>query len=121
MDITQKETFGPVMVIMRVRSEEEAVRLANDCPYGLGSSVFTKDRARARRLASAISAGMTVVNDYGVAYMAQALPFGGVRISGFGKINGREGLRACCNEKAIVDDRLPIHQGVSVYPVRAET
>jgi hypothetical protein len=61
---------------------------------------------------------MTVINDYGVAYMMQALPFGGVGISGFGRINGPEGLRACCYEKAIVDDRVPLGQSVSVHPVR---
>lgn len=121
MRITREEQFGPVMVIMRVDSEEEAINRANDCPYGLGSSVFTKDRRRAERFARAIHAGMTTVNDFGLAYMIQSLPFGGVKISGFGKINGREGLRACCNEKAIVTDRIPVRQGMALYPVRAAT
>ena len=68
-----------------------------------------------------IDAGMTVVNDYGLAYMMQDLPFGGVKISGVGKINGREGLRACCNAKAVVRDRLPIRKGIALYPVREAT
>jgi acyl-CoA reductase-like NAD-dependent aldehyde dehydrogenase len=119
MRITQEETFGPVMVIVRVRDEEEAIRLANDCPYGLGSSVFTRDLARGERIASRLSAGMSVVNDYGVAYMMQALPFGGRKISGIGKINGREGLRACCHAKAVVNDRLPWGgKSVAFHPVR---
>jgi acyl-CoA reductase-like NAD-dependent aldehyde dehydrogenase len=121
MALVREETFGPVMTIIRVHSEAEAVRLANDCAYGLGSSVFTKDAKRADRIARQISAGMTVVNDYGVAYMAQSLPFGGVRISGFGRINGREGLRACCNEKAYLTDRFPIHPAYPIYPVRPES
>lgn len=121
MSLAREETFGPVMTIIRVHSEAEAVRLANDCAYGLGSSVFTKNPRRADRIARQISAGMTVVNDYGVAYMAQSLPFGGVRISGFGRINGREGLRACCNEKAYLTDRLPIHPAYPIYPVRPES
>ncbi|MBZ5716001.1 aldehyde dehydrogenase family protein [Nannocystis pusilla] len=121
MRITQEEQFGPVMVIMKVNSESEAIRLANDCPYGLGSSVFTRDPARGERLARAIAAGMTTVNDFGLAYMIQSLPFGGLKISGFGRINGREGLRACCNEKAIVTDRVPVRQGMALYPVRPAT
>ncbi|HZS35291.1 MAG TPA: aldehyde dehydrogenase family protein [Polyangia bacterium] len=121
MAIAREETFGPVMTIVRVHDEDEAVRLANDCAYGLGSSVFTKSAARAERIARRISAGMTVVNDYGIAYMMQAAPFGGVRISGFGRINGREGLRACCNEKTVVTDRLPLHQAVSFYPIKPQT
>jgi acyl-CoA reductase-like NAD-dependent aldehyde dehydrogenase len=121
MRITQEEIFGPVMVVIRVRDEAEAIRLANDCPYGLGSSVFTRDAARGNRIAKQLRSGMTVINDYGVAYMMQALPFGGVGISGFGRINGREGLRACCYEKAIVDDRVPLGQSVSFHPVRAHS
>jgi hypothetical protein len=109
------------MTIVRVRDEDEAVRLANDCAYGLGSSVFTRSSARGGRIAKRISAGMTVINDYGLAYMMQSAPFGGVRISGFGRINGREGLRACCNVKTVVTDKLPIHQGMSFYPIKKAT
>jgi len=121
MQIVKKEQFGPIMVVVRVKDEEDAIRLANDCPYALGSSVFTKDVARGERIARRIRAGMSVVNDYGLAYMIQSLPFGGVGISGFGRINGKEGLRACCNEKAMVSDRVSLAAGVSVYPIRKAT
>lgn len=121
MRIAHEEQFGPVMVIMEVRSESQAIRLANDTRYGLGSSVFTRDLDRGDRIARAIRSGMTVINDYGIAYMIQSLPFGGVGVSGFGRINGREGLRACCNTKAIVTDRLPMGAGVSVYPIQTTT
>lgn len=121
MDITQKEQFGPIMVIVRAKDEEHAIKLANDCPYALGSSVFSKDVPRAERIARRIRAGMSVVNDYGLAYMIQALPFGGVGLSGFGRINGREGMRACCNEKAMVTDRVRLGGGVAVYPIRPAT
>ena len=121
MSIAHEETFGPVMTILRVRDEDEAVRLANDCAYGLASSVLTRDPARGERIARRISAGSTVINDYGLAYMMQSAPFGGVRQSGFGRINGREGLRACCNEKTVVTDRLPIRQAASFYPIKKTT
>jgi acyl-CoA reductase-like NAD-dependent aldehyde dehydrogenase len=121
MDITQNEQFGPVMVVIRVRDEDHAIKLANDCPYALGSSVFSNDIQRAERVARKIRAGMSVVNDYGLAYMIQALPFGGVGLSGFGRINGKEGLRGCCNEKAMVTDRVKLANGVGVYPIRKAT
>lgn len=121
MRIIHEEQFGPVMVIVRVGSEHEAITLANDTAYGLGSSVFSRDRARAERIASQLRAGMTVINDYGIAYMIQSLPFGGVGISGVGRINGREGLRACTYTKAVVTDRISMGKGVSVYPIQTTT
>jgi hypothetical protein len=121
MRISQEECFGPVMTVIRVRDEHHLRSLVNDVPYGLGASVFTQDRARARRLASAIRSGMTVVNDYGIAYMVQALPFGGVGLSGFGRINGREGLRACCYEHAVVTDRIPLRRSFGIHPVQPGT
>ena len=118
MAIAREETFGPVMCLYRVRDEEEAVRLANSTEYGLGSTVFTRSRVRARRIADQLRAGSTVINDFGLAYMANDLPFGGVGGSGFGRLNGREGLRAMCNIKSVMTDRFPIHRPVKLYPVK---
>ncbi len=117
MSIMREETFGPVMAVMRVRDEHEAIALANDTTYGLSSSVFTRDHARGERIASQIVAGSTVINDFAMHYMAQDLPFGGVRGSGFGRLNGPEGLRAVCNVKAVISDRLPFHNALKMYPV----
>ncbi|KAJ1762614.1 Meiotic Sister-Chromatid recombination aldehyde dehydrogenase [Coemansia sp. RSA 1591] len=107
MDITRNETFGPIMVIMKFTDEQDALAKVHASPYGLGSSVFSSDRVRARRVALKLRAGMTNVNDFGVNYICQSLPFGGVGISGFGRFAGPEGLRALCVEKAFTEDRFP--------------
>ena len=118
MDVMNEETFGPVMLLCRVRDEHHAVEVANGTGFGLSSSVFGRDRARARRISERLHAGMTAINDFGgMTYMAQDLTFGGIKQSGFGRINGREGLRACCNVKAVLDDRLPVSFPSKLYPV----
>ena len=117
MLVMQEETFGPVMAICKVRSDEEAIEIANGTQYGLSSTVMSKDKRRAKRIADAIVTGSASINDYGLTYMAQDLPFGGVRGSGFGRLNGREGLRACCNVKAVLEDRVALHQPAKLFPV----
>jgi acyl-CoA reductase-like NAD-dependent aldehyde dehydrogenase len=120
MDIAREELFGPVMLLMRVRDDDEAVRVANGVAYGLSSSVFSKDRPRARGIASRLEAGMTAINEFGgITYMVQGLTFGGVKASGYGRMNGREGLRSMCNIKAVVDDRFPIGRPNKIFPVAA--
>ncbi|MET0286927.1 MAG: aldehyde dehydrogenase family protein, partial [Polyangiales bacterium] len=61
--------------------------------------------------------GQVSINDFGLTYMASELPFGGVRGSGFGRLNGRDGLRGCTNPKAVLDDVLPLHVPAKVFPV----
>ncbi len=120
MEIAREEVFGPVMLLMRVRDDDEAVRIANDVSYGLSSSVFSKDLERARGIASRLEAGMSAINEFGgVTYMAQDLTFGGVKASGFGRMNGREGLRSMCNVKAVIDDRAPVFRANRMFPVTA--
>ncbi len=119
MAIMREEVFGPVMVVVRTASDEQAIEIANSTRFGLGSTVVTKSRKRARRIAEQLVAGSCTVNDFGLTYMAQDLPFGGARASGFGRLNGREGLRACTNQKAILEDRFPfVHIPLAVYPVK---
>jgi acyl-CoA reductase-like NAD-dependent aldehyde dehydrogenase len=118
MAIAREETFGPILCVMKVRDEAAALELANATDYGLGSTLFTTSPARARRMTHALRAGSTVVNDFGLAYMANALPFGGVGGSGYGRLNGREGIRAMCNQKSVLRDRFPLHRPVKLYPVK---
>ncbi|UCC72139.1 MAG: aldehyde dehydrogenase family protein [Gemmatimonadota bacterium] len=108
MDLMREETFGPVLPIMRVRDEKEAVQLANDSPFGLDASIWTRDPARARRIAGQLRVGSVVVNDHLINYTIPDLPFGGVGHSGFGRVHGLEGLREFVRPKAWVEDRLAL-------------
>ncbi|MDX1879736.1 NAD-dependent succinate-semialdehyde dehydrogenase [Mycobacterium sp. SMC-18] len=94
-----EELFGPVATIYRAGSEAEAVELANNTPYGLGSYVFTTDPGQAIRVADQIEAGMVFVN--GVGLDSMELPFGGVKRSGFGRELGRAGIEEFANKKLI--------------------
>ncbi len=117
MAIMREEMFGPVMVLHRVRDEEQAIEVANGTEFGLSSTVMSTDAKRARRIAGRIVAGSTCINDFGFCYMAQDLPFGGVKGSGYGRLNGRDGLRACTNIKSTLRDRWPIFKANKLYPV----
>ena len=99
MDAYREEFFGPVAAIYKVSSEEEAVKVANDTPFGLGSYVFTTDPEQALRVADAIDAGMVWINL--VLGDAAELPFGGVKRSGSGREMGRFGVEEFANKKLI--------------------
>ncbi len=93
------EFFGPVSMIFKVKDEEEAIRLANDSPFGLGGSVFTQDIERGKRVAAQISTGMVYIN-HPTAVKAD-LPFGGVRRSGYGRELIGLGLKEFVNHKLV--------------------
>jgi acyl-CoA reductase-like NAD-dependent aldehyde dehydrogenase len=117
MDVMRDETFGPVLPIMRVRDDEEAVRLANDSHYGLNSSVWSADDERAEQIARAIEAGNVCINDCMVSYAVAGLPFGGVKESGIGRIHGVEGLRAFCNTKSVLASRFDLRRELQWFPL----
>ena len=98
-DAYREEFFGPVASVYRVGSEEEAVELANDTPFGLGSYVFTSDPEQAQRIADKLDTGMVFVN--GVGLDGAELPFGGVKRSGFGREMGKYGMDEFVNKKLI--------------------
>jgi succinate-semialdehyde dehydrogenase/glutarate-semialdehyde dehydrogenase len=98
-DIYREELFGPVAQVYRVQSEEDAVALANDTPFGLGSYLMTTDPEQAERVADKIDAGMVYVNIVGAD--SAELPFGGTKRSGFGRELGRYGADEFVNKKLI--------------------
>jgi len=98
-DAYREEFFGPVASVYRVGSEEEAIELANDTPFGLGSYVFSDDPEQALRVADGLDTGMVFVN--GVGADGAELPFGGVKRSGFGRELGKYGMDEFVNKKLI--------------------
>lgn len=101
------EFFGPVAMIFRVKDEDAAIALANDSDFGLGGSVFTKDVARGRRVASLIETGMMFINN--ISWADAELPFGGIKNSGYGRELGDMGIHAFVNKKLVryVDMKAP--------------
>lgn len=117
MRIIREEVFGPVMLIFRVAGEKEAIELANSTDFGLHSSVITKNKQRGEKIADQLQAGATCINDFGLCYLNQDLPFGGVKYSGYGRMNGRDGLRSYTNHKAVLSDRFSFEIPPKLYPV----
>jgi acyl-CoA reductase-like NAD-dependent aldehyde dehydrogenase len=121
MKIMTEETFGPTLPIMKVHDADEAVRLANNSHYGLGSSVFTRDTARGEAIARRLEAGAANVNDAMINYTVLELPMGGAKASGLGSRHGAGGIRKYCSQQAIVVTRLGMKRELFMFPYKPRT
>ncbi|MBI5340046.1 MAG: aldehyde dehydrogenase family protein [Mycolicibacterium rufum] len=111
-----EETFGPTLPIMKVTSVEEAVRLANDSPYGLSAAVFSRDIERAKKIALQLDCGGVNINDVISNLMCTTAPMGGWKTSGIGaRFGGPEGLRKYCRIETVVAPRTNIGAGGNYY------
>ncbi len=104
MEVMREETFGPVIGVMKVRDEEEAIRLANDSRHGLSGSVFGSKR-HAEQVARRIECGVCNVNDVMVGFLATDVPFGGWKDSGIGYRHGEVGIKKFCRTESLVITR----------------
>ena len=117
MACMREETFGPTVPIMKVRDAEEAVRLANDSPYGLQASVWTKDAAKGERVARRIESGVVTVNDAQVNYVALELPMGGWKESGLGTRHGADGIRKYTKKQSVLVTKFaPMKKDLHMLP-----
>jgi acyl-CoA reductase-like NAD-dependent aldehyde dehydrogenase len=103
--VLQEETFGPVLPVVAFQSEEEVIARVNASRFGLSASVWSKDLARARRVASALEVGNVSINNVMLTEANAALPFGGRKASGLGRYKGDLGLLAFAQPKSILQDR----------------
>ncbi len=118
MRVLREETFGPILPLIRVRDDDEAVARANDSPYGLSASVWSGSRERAMAVAARLDAGSVVINDSVVVAGMSDVPHGGVKASGSGRAHGVAGLLECVRTKTVVDERLPSLRQAWWYPYR---
>jgi acyl-CoA reductase-like NAD-dependent aldehyde dehydrogenase len=121
MKAMTEETFGPTLPIMKVRDAEEAIRLANESPYGLAASVWTKDVRKGEAIARRIQAGAVDVNDAMLNYAALELPMGGWKASGLGTRHGAGGIRKYCAQQTILVTRFAPKRDVHMFPYRKGT
>jgi succinate-semialdehyde dehydrogenase/glutarate-semialdehyde dehydrogenase len=95
----REELFGPVAIVIRAADEADALRIANETPFGLGSSIWSTDTARAEQLATHIQAGCTFIN--GIVKSDSRLPFGGIKASGYGRELSKLGIHEFVNAKTV--------------------
>ena len=120
MAVLRDETFGPLIPLIPFDSEDDVVQRANDSPYGLTASVWSKDLERAKRVSRALAVGGVSVNNVMATEANPGLPFGGVKHSGFGRYKGEHGLHAFCNVKSVLIDKDSKKIEANWYPYTRE-
>ncbi len=108
MRLFDEESFGPVVSVIRVNGEEEAIRVANDTEYGLSAAVFTRDIARGLRVAQRVESGICHINGPTVHDEAQ-MPFGGTKASGYGRFGGKAAINEFTELRWITIQTEPMH------------
>ncbi len=117
MEAMTEETFGPTLPVMKVKDVDEAIELANDSPYGLQASIWTKDAARGEELARRVEAGVVCVNDAQLNYVALELPMGGWKDSGVGSRHGAGGIRKYTKQQTLLVTRFaPTDKDIHMLP-----
>jgi len=111
MKIYSQESFGPVVSVIRVKGDDEAIQVANDTEYGLSAAIFSKDVARAWKLAAQVRSGICHINAATVHDEAQ-MPFGGVGSSGYGRFGGKAAIAEFTDLRWITIQTTPRH-----YPI----
>ncbi|MGD8827285.1 MAG: aldehyde dehydrogenase family protein, partial [Gammaproteobacteria bacterium] len=106
MRVMREETFGPVLGVMKVADDEEALRLANDSPYGLTASIWSRDHAAARRIANRVRAGAVTINDHLMSHGLTETPWGGFKESGIGRGHGVFAFEEVTAPQVVIDDWL---------------
>jgi succinate-semialdehyde dehydrogenase/glutarate-semialdehyde dehydrogenase len=121
MDVMRREIFGPVLPVMKVRSVDEAVGLANDSHLGLCGYVFTRDREKGQRIAEKLECGTVMVNDVLFTYGAPETPWIGVKQSAVGFTHSDDGLRELCERRHVNVDRIAPKREIWWYPYSHKT
>lgn len=107
MEAIKEETFGPTLPIMKYQSVEDAIQRANNSPYGLDAYVYTSDKQEARRVAERLEAGTVMVNETLITHACPETPWGGVKMSGVGRVHSDDGLRELCVPYHVNEEILP--------------
>jgi acyl-CoA reductase-like NAD-dependent aldehyde dehydrogenase len=121
MDIVHTEIFGPVIPVVRVTSDQQAIDYANDSTLGLLAYVFSRDATAAKRMAEQIDAGTVMINDVLATYACPETPWSGVKFSGIGRTHSQDGLRDLCSTRHINYDRVAVPREIWWYPYRQRT